>query len=260
MSIDVLRTAYTTYQRQHYIEPTAERHESSEIIRSYIPSMGFGFIIYSRLNTENADSIIQESVAYYRQKGCDFEWKYFDYDMPKDLPQRLIAQGLQADEVEAVMVLDIENAPARLLEKPQFDIRIATTPEQLYDADGIQDVIWSDEPRQKVSERVLSMWEDDPNSASLHIAYVDNQAMSYGRVEFSVGDNPFASIWAGSTLPDYRKQGIYTAVVASRLQQAQKRGYRYLTVDANPTTSMPILNKLGFVTIAYSTPYNWAFG
>lgn len=259
MNIDQLRDVYDTYQRQHDVDPSAERDARPETVRYYMPSMNFGFVLYSQLTTENADNVIADCIADFQQKGCDFEWKYFDYDTPADLPDRLTAQGLQSDEAEAVMVLAIEDAPTRLLEVPQVDIRRATTVEQLHDADAIQYAVWGDEPRQKPSERVLSMWDTDPNSVSLHIAYVDNQPASYGRVEFSRGDNPFASIWSGSTLPNYRGRGLYTAVVASRLQEANARHYKYLTVDAKPDTSMPILNKLGFVTIAYSTPYNWTY-
>lgn len=258
MNIDQLQAVYDTYQRKQDVDPSAERDEQPERIRYYLPTMNFGFVLYSNLTTENVDRTIADCIAYYRQKGCDFEWKYFDYDTPADLPNRLIAHGLQPDDAEAVMVLDINNAPARLLETSQFDIQRAMSLEQLQHADVIQDAVWGDEPRQKVSERILSMWDIAPDSVSLHIAYVDNQPVSFGRVEFPQGENPFASIWSGSTLPDYRGRGIYTAIVASRLQEAQQRQYRYLTVDAKPDTSMPILNKLGFVTIAYSTPYNWA--
>jgi len=259
MNIDQLHDTYDKYQRMHDADPSAERDIQPERVRYYIPSMNFGFVLYSQLSAENADDVIADCIAYYQKKGCDFEWKYFDYDMPADLPDRLIAHGLQPEEAEAVMVLALDNAPARLLDTPKFDVQRATTAEQLHDADAIQSVVWSDEPREKASERVLSMWDTDPNSVSLHIAYVDNQPVSYGRVEFSQGDNPFASIWAGATLPDYRGRGIYTAVVASRLQEAQDRHYKLLTVDAKPDTSMPILKKLGFVTIAYSTPYNWTY-
>jgi GNAT superfamily N-acetyltransferase len=79
--------------------------------------------------------------------------------------------------------------------------------------------------------------------------------VSYSRIDFP-RNNPFASIWGGSTLPDYRGRGLYSALIAARLQEAEKRGYQYLTVDANPETSMPILQKLGFVTIGYATAFN----
>lgn len=257
MTVDALRTIYDTYQRKQDVDPTAEREVTSSIVYFYLPAMNFGMVLYSDLNAHNANRAITDCIAYYRQKGCDFEWKYFDYDTPPDLPERLLAHGLQPDEAEAIMILDMKDAPTRLLDASQIDVRRATTPEELRHADSIQEAVWGNKPRQKPSERILDMWKNDPDSVSLHIAYVDNRPVSFGRVEFPVENNPFASIWSGATLPEYRRRGIYTAIVASRMKEAQQRQYQYLTVDANPLTSMPILEKLGFVTIAYSTPYNW---
>ncbi|MCA9986957.1 MAG: GNAT family N-acetyltransferase, partial [Anaerolineales bacterium] len=66
----------------------------------------------------------------------------------------------------------------------------------------------------------------------------------------------FASLWGGSTIERYRRQGLYTALLAARAQEARGRGVRYLTVDASPM-SRPILEKLGFQFIAYSFPCKW---
>jgi hypothetical protein len=32
--------------------------------------------------------------------------------------------------------------------------------------------------------------------------------------------------------PEYRKRGLYTAVLAARVQEAIQRGYRFLTIEA----------------------------
>ena len=40
---------------------------------------------------------------------------------------------------------------------------------------------------------------------------------------------------------------------------AAERGYRYLQVDALPT-SQPILTRLGFTALARTTPYIWEPG
>lgn len=259
MGIKQLRDIYDEYQRRQDSNASAERDVLPYLVRYYVPSTNFGFVLYSYLGKGNADSAIQECIEYYTKKQCDFEWKYFDYDSPKDLPERLLKHGFTPEEPEAVMILDINKAPKRLLETPKFDVRRASTLDQLNDADTVQAAVWQDEPRQKASERVKVMWDENPDSVSLYIAYVDDKPVSFGRIEFPQGDNPFASIWAGATLPAYRGRGIYTSVVAARLQEAKRRRRKYLTVDAKPDTSMPILQKLGFTKIAEATAYNWTF-
>jgi ribosomal protein S18 acetylase RimI-like enzyme len=141
-----------------------------------------------------------------------------------------------------------------LLAVPAHEIRIAKDEPGFADADAVHHAVWPGLP--PPSQRVRGMLERDPNSVSLHVAYLDGKPVSYGRLEFSPG-SPFASLWGGATLPEARGRGCYTALVASRLQEAQQRGCDYLTVDADPNTSMPILHRLGFQTIAISTPFLW---
>jgi GNAT superfamily N-acetyltransferase len=259
MSLEQLRRIYDVYQRQQESAQSTECDAQDHLVRIFIPALNLGFVTYSKLTSDNADEAIAQSIAYFQPKQCDIEWTYFDYDTPDDLPSHLVTHGFQATEPEAVMVLDIAQAHPRLHAPLSFDVRQATTQAHLHDADTVENAVWGDIPRQSVSARIQSMWENDPSSASLHIAYVNEKPVCYGRLEFGNDDNPFASIWSGATLPGYRGQGLYTSIVSSRLQEAQERGRRYLTVDAKPDTSMPILEKLGFITIAYSTPYFRAF-
>jgi Acetyltransferase (GNAT) family. len=56
------------------------------------------------------------------------------------------------------------------------------------------------------------------------------------------------------TLPEFRGRGLYKATVARRAELARERGYRWLYVDALPT-SRPILERLGFVALTTTTPF-----
>ena len=69
----------------------------------------------------------------------------------------------------------------------------------------------------------------------------------------------FASLWGGSTLPELRGRGLYTGLLAARLQEARARGARYLTVDAGPM-SRPILERRGFRLLTHATACTWPPG
>lgn len=256
MILDDIRALYTRYQRQIALYPDAQVEDLGQVIRAVFPLEEAGVVCYSDLDSASADTVIQAQIAYFEKLGYGFEWKYYDYDTPPDLPERLLKAGFKAEDKEAILVLDMAQAPESLLAPIQHDIRRVTTVEGLRDADKVHQIVWEDEA-DAVSQRFTPVIEKYPESMSMYVAYVDNLPVSYGRVEFPSGENPFASIWGGSTLPDYRKRGIYSALVAARLQEARARGRHYLTVDADPNTSMPILHKLSFQTIAYSTPYLW---
>jgi len=72
-------------------------------------------------------------------------------------------------------------------------------------------------------------------------------------VEFYLGSE-FASLWGGGTLAAWRGRGVFRSVVAYRARLAAERGYRYLQVDASED-SRPILERLGFVVLATTTPF-----
>jgi len=58
---------------------------------------------------------------------------------------------------------------------------------------------------------------EDPESVVIYIAYCDDVPVSTAWVRFHAGSQ-FASLWGGSTLPDYRGRGLYTDLLP--------RGYR----------------------------------
>ena len=92
-----------------------------------------------------------------------------------------------------------------------------------------------------------------PRPIEAVVAWAGDVAVSAGRVEFHEGTD-FASLWGGGTLPDWRGRGVFRALVGHRATLARDRGYRYLQVDALPT-SRPILERMGFHPLAETTPW-----
>ena len=85
------------------------------------------------------------------------------------------------------------------------------------------------------------------------VAFARSIPIAVGRVEFHTGTD-FASLWGGGTLPAWRGRGVFRSLVAYRAALASARGFRYLQVDGSPE-SRPILQRLGFVELATTTPF-----
>src|SRR5262245_32022070 len=68
---------------------------------------GWSGVEWSDLTEDDADTVIAEQLAYFTERGRAVEWKYYGYDKPADLPDRLRAAGLQPGEEEALMVADV---------------------------------------------------------------------------------------------------------------------------------------------------------
>ena len=181
-----------------------------------------------------ADGNVAPLVARMREIPGHVEWKYYSHDLPADLPVRLVAAGLEPDEEETVVV-----AEAAAIPPPPAGVELREEP-------GVFS---------ELAETVFGPGQtgDFPQNAVAVVAYVDGRPVSGGRIDFDPGVE-FAGLFGGVTLPEFRGRGLYRATVARRAELARERGYRYLYVDALPT-SRPILERAGFVAITTTTPY-----
>ena len=101
--------------------------------------------------------------------------------------------------------------------------------------------------------RELAVAADAGGEDARVLAVAAQTPIAAGRVEFHPGTE-FAGLWGGGTLPAWRRRGVFRALVAHRAALASDRGFRYLQVDASPD-SRPILERLGFVALATTTPF-----
>jgi GNAT superfamily N-acetyltransferase len=83
----------------------------------------------------------------------------------------------------------------------------------------------------------------------------EGPALTAAWIRFHPGTG-FASLWGGGTLPEWRRKGLYSAILAHRARIAKDRGYEYLRVDATED-SRPILQKLGLHAVTTTTPYTF---
>jgi hypothetical protein len=253
MDTSPLLALFDRYQRIEITYPDMQREAFPNLVRFLRPAPGMSFVLYSRLDETNADPVIQEQIAYFSAQSLPFEWKVYGHDTPASLDKRLTAHGLTFEEPEAVMVLDVQKAPASLLAPVKADVHLLTSRAQLTNVIRILEGVWGGD-FSWVNERLGSHMQM-PGYLSIYIAYHQGQSACAGWTYFHE-NNPFASLWGGSTLPESRHQGLYTALLAARLQEAQRRGVRYLTVDASPM-SQPILAKHGFQVLTTAQGFEW---
>ena len=231
-----------------------QREVTPQVIHHVALKHGEGIVLYSQLNAANADQAIAEQIAYFDQIGQNFEWKTYDHDTPIDLKGRLLAHGFQAEEPEALLALDIETAPTILLEPVTQDVRRITEPDRLADVQIVQESVWS-ESFDWIGPMLGDDLANDPDHLSVYIADADDKPISAAWMTLH-DHSQFAGLWGGSTLAEYRGRGYYTALLAARLQEARRRGVRFLVIDASPM-SRPIAEKYGFQFLTYTQPFKW---
>ncbi len=201
-------------------------------------------IAFAELATADVDAVIAEQAAYFRSIGAEVEWKVYGHDRPPDLGQRLGAAGFEPDERETLMVFDLAGG------LPHGTLPASVVVRRVADATGLAD--WVAVRREAFGQ--IGGWMEeafrrrlgDP-TLGLYVAYANGGPVAAARLEMPPGRS-FAGLWGGGTLPAHRRRGIYRGLVAARAEEALRRGYRYLRVDARET-SRPILERLGFIAL-----------
>lgn len=239
--------------RRDLVIPDMRRDALARVVRYVRPAPGMSVVLYSRLDATSADAAITEQAAYFTARNMPYEWKVYAHDRPADLGVRLLARGLVADEPDDVMVLDLATASPALLAPVAADIRPITTRTGLSDVISVLEAVWG-RSFAWVTDR-LGAHLAVPGYLDVYVAYADNQPVSAAWIYYYEGSR-FAGLWGGSTLDGYRRRGLYTALLATRVQAALRRGYRYLTVDAGPM-SRPIVAQHGFRRLTQACSYSW---
>ncbi|HSK87523.1 MAG TPA: GNAT family N-acetyltransferase, partial [Anaerolineales bacterium] len=179
--------------------------------------------------------------------------KVYAHDLLPTLKDELLAHGFAGDDDPAdVMVLDVRNAPDSLFQPVQADIRRIDSLDGLQDIIHVLDKVWGGH-NTWVNER-LGGHLQVPGYLSVYAAYVDDQPASIAWTYFPRGH--FATLFAGSTIAEYRKQGLYTSLLSTRLKEIRERGYRYAVVETG-AMSKPIVVKHGFQHLTTVYDYEW---
>ena len=106
---------------------------------------GGGLISWSEMNPINADETIQSQVDYFKSLNVDFEWKYYNYDQPEDLPDRLVAHGFTAEVPEALMVADMNDLPEKFWAMDISVVKKVIKPEAVDDIVKMESEVWEKE-------------------------------------------------------------------------------------------------------------------
>ena len=230
-----------------------QREETPHLVRHLSPS-GEGLIIYSNLNSANVDEVIQEQIAHFKSTGCDFSWVVFGHDPPANLKDLLLARGFLSEEPEAIMVLDIEDFSQDLVKPISYEVQRISDPNKIDDVLSIRQQIWQSD-YSSIARSLAKRLVDDPESLGLYVAYVDGKPVSTAQISFFKKCH-FAGLVHSATLTGFRGRGLYTALIAARVQEAKRRGIRFVDADASPM-SQPILEKLGFQWLTESYSCEW---
>ncbi|QKV96748.1 GNAT family N-acetyltransferase [Streptomyces sp. NA02950] len=237
--------------------PGARIERAGAVVRQTGGRADWNGVLWSDLDPSTADAVIEAQIRHFTALGHEFEWKLYAHDRPDDLATRLRAAGFTAGPEETLMVARTGDLGAG--GGPPEGVQLCP----VIDAAGVEAV--SDVHARvfgpdggRLERRLLARLAEAPDTAVAVLAVAGDRPVSAARLELPPGA-PFAGLWGGGTVPDWRGRGVYRSLVAFRARVAADRGYPWLQVDASDL-SRPVLRRLGFVPLTTTTPFvhpNW---
>jgi GNAT superfamily N-acetyltransferase len=256
MERDVLLALYDREQRIDIEYPGLTKEVAGGVVRfSGAAEHDHGnFVLYGRFAEQRTEEVIQEQIAYYARLGRPFEWRVFSHDAPPDLRERLMAQGFKPRLRDAVMVMNVRTAHPCLLEPVEVDVRRVTDPAKL----EVMIDLLAAEYGVDFSGLAWLLEEDlreRPSYSSVYLAYVEGQPAGAAWIQFPARSQ-FATLWGGTVMRKFRGRGLYSALLAARVQEAIHRGYGLLVFEATNETR-PLAEKFGFDLLTYAHSCMW---
>ena len=201
------------------------------------------------------DELIARQIRVFADRRESFEWKLHGHDRPADLSERLIAHGFVPGDLETVLVAPVEDVTGELDPLEGVSLREVSERVDLDRIGAMEEAIWHDGQSDWLPSSLENERAAGPHAITIVVAESTDEVVCAGWVRFVAGTD-FATLSGGGTLPDWRRRGIYRAVVTYRANLAAERGFRYLQVDAS-SESRPILERMGFIAVTTTTPFIW---
>lgn len=217
------------------VTPSAPRGMLNEVVRS-------------ELAEADADRVIDETVAIYREAGQPTKWCVGPWTRPAGFEALLARRGFTGWDVRGMGCatdLDVGSTRASVTVEE-------VTPDTL---DAYLDttlVGWGMGAEQVGPERAahLDVFAEARRTAFFFSARVDGRVVGTAAILLRHGAGYLVG---GVVLPEARGAGAYRALVAARLAFLRGRACGYAVTQAREATSAPILERLGFETLFRST-------
>ncbi len=247
--IDIL-SLYNHHERIALTLPGCQKVVAPDLVK-FVSNREHGSCIsYSNIKANELSQRITSEIDYFSQLKLSFQWHSYSTDTPNILEKHLVQQGFIPEDTSSFMILDLSAIDGQF---SGTDMCIEVSDKQgIQDAVRVQKRVWGADCHTQASH-LIRLKEECPQKIHIYVIYQDEKPVSSAWLMCNP-DSPFGSIWAGSTLPQYRGKGFYSALLGKRIQDAKAKGLQYLTIHASKM-SKPLVEKQGFTEVARYTTY-----
>jgi hypothetical protein len=179
------------------------------------------------------------------EKNCT--WWLGPSTRPSDLPDRLGAHGLSEprDGVSNVLAVILTKEPAA--PPGGIDVHAVETFDEYVGARHVQwDAFDVPEERRARQREHLEAEFEEATRFGVPVTFTASVDGKMGATAMALPSDRGVFLIAGATAPWARGRGLYRALVHARWEYAVARGTPALVTQSDPSTSYPILKRLGF--------------
>ena len=116
MNKNNLLVRYDKDLRLRMMYPEARKEITKDVVRFIRKSPGMNFVGFTFANELRLDRVLIESWEYFAPMNQPFTWKVYEHDRLPSMEEKLSLRGFVSDGGDAVMVLDVKNAPVTLFQ------------------------------------------------------------------------------------------------------------------------------------------------
>jgi GNAT superfamily N-acetyltransferase len=225
-------------QVDFHVEPDAIWYASD------VPHGPQNRVFQARFAPAQADARIEALLACYRTRGVPMLWWLWEDSQPADLGRRLLAHGLKRTRTSEGMAADLTTLNEGFACAPATRIEPVRTPAQLRQFVEVIGVGF-DAPRvatEALYDQFLALGLDGRLPLRHYLALLEDEPVASSTMFLGGG---VAGLYAVTTVPKARRQGIATAVTLAPLRAARDEGYR-VGVLLPSSAGFQVYLRLGF--------------
>jgi GNAT superfamily N-acetyltransferase len=193
-----------------------------------------------RVFEEQFDAILQ----FYGTQP--FSWWIGPRDRPNDLLMRLTQHGFTLIDEYAGLAIELAEEPLNAMDN-EHEIREVRSDEDLIAEIDVSARVWgyNEQTKRSLFHERKAYLDLPSRRGGFAIAVVEGQVAGYSNYRYSK-DGKTMYLNGSGVAPEFRRRGVYSALVKSRLNAAKAKGCRWVTTQARIGMSDHLLKSLGF--------------
>jgi GNAT superfamily N-acetyltransferase len=230
-----LLALYEIEMRRDAWVPGLATHPLADVTRYHDAARREVLIMWHRFAAVEAEAVVRRELDYFKGSG-GFTWKVYAGDEPRNLPDVLLAAGMEVERGEEVtlMVAPAAAMAAAPVLPPHANIRRLKSSADIALLSVVWEAVWPGGNGgwiDVLGEAMLA----HADRLSIHVVMVDDVPVASGYLVLDPRGN-FAYLGGGATLAAHRGKGLYRALVHARAALARDANIAMASPDVNPSS------------------------